>query len=298
MKKLIPILFLAITALSCQSKKETPVETTPAPDSTATAAAAAEAQRNAFFSNLKAPAEVAAQLQATGADFNAKLLSDPKNASSYTTDQVKAAANLGIYLSDLNYSVAYKKSATTKDLFAAASELSKSIGIEQGLLDFLMKRYSANISKNDSAKVLINELLDKSTAGLQGTDREKLAGIAMSAYQIENLHLALGLIETYPKDMLPTDARTQILVPVYSLVLGQQQNVETIYGFLKSVGDPSNPHYGYYSTAFEDLIGVYKKLNVQDKIANNKGVELMNDAVVVELHQKVNAIRNMILSKG
>jgi hypothetical protein len=297
MKKLIPILFLAITALSCQTKKEAPVETTPAPDSTATAAAATEAQRNAFFTNMKAPSEVAAQLQATGADFNAKLLHDPKSASSYAADQVKAAANLGVYLSDLNYSVAYKKSSTTKGLFNAASALSKALGVEQNVLDFLMQRYSANIAKNDSAKSLIDELLDKSTTGLQGTDREKLAGIAMSAYQIENLHLALGLIETYPKDMLPADARTQILVPVYRLVLDQQRNVENIYGYLKTISDSSNPNYAYYSTAFEELIGVYKKLNVEDKIANNKGLELMNDAVVLELHEKVNAIRNKIISK-
>jgi hypothetical protein len=294
MKKLLYVLCIATLFVSCQKKQEAqeapPTEASPS----------FEAERSAFFNNMKAPAEVAAQLQATAAEFNPSLLSDPKNYGSYANDQVKAAANLGVYLSDLNYSVAYKQSANTKELFTAAHELSKAIGIEQNILDFLMKRYSDNIAQNDSVKAVVNELFERSTAGLQGTERETLVGIAMSAYQIENLHLALGTIQAYPKDMLPSDARTQILIPVFRLVLEQKKNVETIYGFLKSVVDPTNPdknpNYPYYATAFEELIAVYNKLNVDEKIANNQGIELMNDAVVQELSEKVNAIRSKIVS--
>jgi hypothetical protein len=291
MKNLLGILLLSALAFSCQTKKEENPETAPK-DSTA----AFEAERSAFYANLKAPAEVAAQLEATAADFNPSLMHDPKMAASYEGDKLKAAGNLGIYLSDLNYSVAYKKSANTKELFAAAAKLSKSVGIDQGVLDFLMKRYDENLEKNDSAKAIVYQLLDKTTSGLQGPESEKLVGIAMSAYQIENLHLALGLIETYPKDMLPSDARTQILVPVYKLVLSQQQNIENILGFLKSIKETENPNYAYHVNALEELIGVYKKLNVEDKIANNNGLEIMNDATVHELHEKVKAIRDKVTS--
>jgi len=76
-----------------------------------------EAERSAFFSNLLKPAEAAARLQATAAEFNASLLNDLANASNYAGDRVKAAANLGNYLSDLNYNVVYQQSAKTKDLF-------------------------------------------------------------------------------------------------------------------------------------------------------------------------------------
>lgn len=289
MKNLLAILLLASVIFSCQKKKDGAAEATTASD-------AFEKERTAFFSNLKAPAEAAAQLQATAADFNASLLSNPANASKYATDEVKAAANLGIYLSDLNYSIAFKQGNNSKDLFTAAHSLSKTIGVEQSILDFLMKRYSDNLAQNDSAKAVADELFSKSTAGLQGTDREKLVGIAMSAFQIENLYLALGTIETYPKDLLPDDARIQILVPVFRMVLDQRQNVENISGFLKSIADPNAPNYAYYSTAFEELLGVYQRLNVDEKIANNQGAELMNDAVVAELSEKVKAIRNQVIS--
>lgn len=295
MKQILVLLLLGSLTLSCQKGKEN-TDNTENTDSLESAAFTNE--RNTFFANLMAPAEAAAQLQATGADFNRSLMSDPKNFSKYTGDSVKAAANLGIYLSDLNYSIAFKQTATTKEYFNAAHELSKSIGGENATLEFLMKRYNDNLKQNDSARSIVTDLLEKSTLDLQGTEREKLAGIAMGAHQIESLHLALGTIETYPKDMLPDDARAVILIPIYKLVLSQKPNVENIYNFLKSYRNTAEtgPNYSYYLNAFEELIAVYAKLNVDEKIASNKGMELMNDAVVKELSEKVNAIRNKIVS--
>ena len=292
MKKILFVLLLGSLTLSCQKSKESADnQATPAPDSTTFTN-----ERNTFFSNLLAPTEAAAQLQATGAEFNASLMNDPKKYSQYASDEVNAAANMGVYLSDLNYSVAYKQSKNTKEYFTAAHELSKSIGMEQKTLDFLAQRYNDNLAQNDSAKNIMRDLLEHSTAGLQGTERERLAGIAMAAYQIENLHLALGVIDSYPDDLLPSDARTLVLIPIYKMVLGQKQNIQTIHNFLKSYSSPENPNYQEYNTAFEELIAVYNRLNVDDKIAKNQAVELMNDAVMKELTQKVDAIRNKVTS--
>jgi hypothetical protein len=290
MKQILIVLILGL-ALSCEKSKENN-ENQDNVDSTASTNA------RTSFADLMAPAEAAAQLQATGADFNKSLMSDPKNFSKYTGDSVKAAANLGIYLSDLNYSIAYKQASASKQYFTAAHELSKAIGGEKATMDFLMKRYNDNLQHNDSAKNVVADLLEQSMADLQGTEREKLAGVAMGAHQIESLHLALGTIETYPKDMLPDDARAVILIPIFKLVLSQKPNVENIYNFLKSYGNgaETGPDYSYYLNAFEELIAVYAKLNVDEKIASNKGMELMNDAVVKELSEKVNAIRNKIVS--
>jgi hypothetical protein len=288
MKNLLSLIFLATFIFSCQKSKP-PVEETPAPVSF-------ENERKAFFDNLKSPSEAAAILQSTGADFNASLINDFSKYPEYAKDEVKAAANLGVYLSDLNYSVAYKQGANTKDLFTAALELSKVIGVEQKVLDFFLERYTKNIAQNDSVKHLILSLYERSTFNLKDTKSERLVGIAMAAYQIENLHLALGLIRTYPKDMLPKDARTQILVPIFKMVLDQRTNVENIYGFLKSIADPEHPNFSYYSTAFEDLINTYEKLNITEKITNNQGLELMKDEVANELSEKVEAIRSKVVS--
>lgn len=291
MRKIVFFAILVSLTLSCQKSKE---NTVPVEEAFAS-------ERKAFFNALLEPGEVAAQLQATAAEFNPGLMNDPKKYEVYVSNEVKAAANLGIYLSDLNYSIAYAQRPVSKEYFTAAHELSKTLGGDRAVLEFLMKRYAENLEQNDSVKVVVNELLLKSTRDFEGTERERLAGVAMSAYQIENLHLTLGVIESYPKDMLPDDARTIILIPLYKMVLSQRANVVIIYNFLKTFSDPldpdQNPNYPYYTNAFEELIALYKNLDVEQKIANNQAVELMNDAVMKELSEKVNAIRTKIVSE-
>jgi hypothetical protein len=205
-----------------------------------------------------------------------------------------------VYLSDLNYCVAYNQSEEVKELFNSAIALSRELGIDSNVLAFLMTRFNENISQNDSVMNVINDLYEKSTTGLSEASHDRLLGVVMAAYQIETLHLALGTIETYPKDILSEDSRMVILIPLYKFVLDQQESIKEIHTFLRTLGDASNPektpNYSYYDQAFMELIDVYQRLDVEDAIANNRGAELMNDAVVSELSEKVNAIRNKIVS--
>ena len=248
---------------------------------------------------MKTAKNAAAEIQATGADFNESLLSDPSNYSKYISDTMKSAANLGVYLSDLNYCIIYDQTDQGRKLFSSAIELRKVLGVDKHVLEFLMTRYNENISQNDSVMNVVNELYEKSTTGLSESSKERKLGVAMAAYQIETLHLALGVIETYPKDILPEDMRIQILVPLFKMVLGQQKSIETIHAFLRTIRDAADPNptpnFAYYDRSFDELIGVYKRLDVSDAIANNRGPELLNDTVVNELSEKVNAIRNKVV---
>lgn len=284
---------ILVALYSCAKKTEEATTDTPATP-------AFEYERKAFFNSLLAPSEASAKLQSTGANFDGTLLNDPNNYVNYANNDVKAASNLGIYLADLNYCIAFNQPDQTKALFPAVHALSKSVGIEQGILDFLMNRYQKNLEKNDSVKAVFLDLYNSATKDVEGSAREKLVGIAMSTYQIENLHLTLGLIRSFPKDILPADSRNLALFPLFRLVLEQRNSIAITYGFLKSITDVSNPdqnpNYPFYAQAFEELIGVYKRLNVEEMMANSKGSELLNDPVVAELSNKVDAIRSKIVS--
>ena len=87
MKKLIALACL-IVLFSCQKKSEETTTTEAAP-----VTPSFENERKAFFNSLMTPGNVAGGLQATGAEFNASLLNDPKNFDAYTKDENKAAAN-------------------------------------------------------------------------------------------------------------------------------------------------------------------------------------------------------------
>jgi len=281
------VVLLSVATISCQKKSTSEAES-PAADFAVV--------RDAIFAKMITPGEASAKLKSIGADFNPALLSDAAKFSNYSTSENKTAVNLGIYLSDLNYCIAYQQKDAIKSYFKASLELAKTLGAKKEMLDFITTRYEKNIDQNDSVKSYLAKLDEGAVSFLKDTDRERMAGFTLSAYYIENLHIALGIIETYPKDILPSDARTVILVPAFQLVLSQKESVKTIYNYLKATAKEDNPNYMYYKNALEELIATYDKLNVEEKIKNNQVNELLTDEVIKELSEKVNKIRDKAIS--
>jgi len=277
MKSILLLFFLATFIISCERK--------PANESGSNSESAAFAlERENFFNSLKNPTE-AARLNPGLSGFDPTLLNNPTNFYRYTASDVMAAANLGIYISDLNYCVLFKQSASTKKYFEAVYELSKAIRIEKGILEFLMNRYQANMEQNDSVKSIVNQLFEQSTVRLKGTDRERLAGIAMAGYQIENLHLALTTLESFPEVLTDEQIQTQNLLRQY--IFEQRGKFEVVYNFVRANSDPldpnRNPNYPFFDNALRELIVVYRNVTP-------------NDPKIKELREKVNVIRNKIIS--
>lgn len=275
MKKSFLVFFLSVVALSCGRKAET--ETT-------TESNAFALERENFFNSLKTPEEAARAVPGiTG--FDASILHDAEPYYQYTNSEVAAAANLGIYISDLNYCILLKQSEEIKKYFKAAYELSKAIRIEQSILTFIMIRYEKNIAQHDSVKSVVHQLFEQSTSGLQGTDCERLAGITMAGYQIENLHLALSLLESFPETL--TDEQTQTQHELLQYILEQRGKFEVIYNFVRANSDPldpnQNPNYPFFDNALRELISVYRNVTEENPQIN-------------ELKEKVNAIRIKIIN--
>jgi len=290
MKKVFFIYYLAVM-FSCQSGKDK-----------VTQVAMSESfkhERNNFFNHMESAPNAAALLQATTADFNGSLLSNPAIFEQYRIDTFKCAANLGVYLSDLNYCIAYKQSDYASKSFIAAIELSNVIGVNKNIVEFLMDRYDENISESDSLMSIFNELYEKSTSGLRSASKEQLLGVTMAAYQIETLYLALAVIKAYPEDVLSEENRIQIMVPLFKMVMDQQQSIETIILFLQTLGENSDlgksPTLLYYNEALEDLLSVYERLNTIDTTANARSSYLLNNRDINELSDLVSAIRNKIV---
>jgi hypothetical protein len=288
--KRIVVIVLGLFIISCGGKQE---------KSSTLESRNFDAERETFFSGLHhSPDEITMILIPGLAGFDSTLLNDASSFSQYIGNDVKAASNLGIYLSDLNYCVLYKQSTSTKKYFDAVYELSRTIGIEKTTLDFLAKRYADNIARNDSVKLVMNQLFDKSTSGLRGTDRERLAGIAMAAYQIENLHLVLSALESLPENLTEEQLQSQKLLLQY--VLNQQGKFEITHNFLKTFSDPldpnKNPNYPFFDNALRELIGSYSQLVQSNQEGQAKILQMKNNPVLSTLKEKTNNLRTKIIS--
>ena len=283
--------FALLVMIACGPKQEAETEET---TNDAAVSEAFEQARDKFFTSIRQPDETAASLMSIGADYNGELLYDPSKWSTYTSSNEKSAALLGIYLSDLNYSIAYQQSDKTEALFEAIHALSLQIGVEKSILEYLMTRYKNNIAQNDSVQATMDEMYANAIQSTRGTDREILTGIAIGTHQVEDLHLMMGIIESYPKDMLPEDVRIQVLIPLFKTVLEEKSKLESVQAFLKTV-IPAEDANNFYLTSFEKLINTYNELNVDEKIANNQGMELMRDEIILKLNEQVTSIRNELI---
>lgn len=267
--------FLLILSTSCGQKREGKADSE---------SRAFSAERETFFNSLKNREDVALLVRGlTG--FNATLLSDTRNYYLYATSEVMAAANLGIYMADLNYCILFKESDAAKKYFEAIYKLSEIIQVEKATVEFLIKRYEENLAQQDSIKLIVQQLLAESTLGLQGTERERLAGIAMAGYQIENLYLALSTLESFPEKLAEQQIQSRDLLLNY--ILDQRGRFEIVYNFIRANSDPldpdRNPNYPFFDNALRELIVVYNTITE-------------NDPQINELAEKVRAIRNKIIS--
>lgn len=243
-----------------------------------------EVERDLFFGSLHNTVEVREVLGSVQNDFEAPILHDPAMKVNYMGNDIQAAANLGIYLSDLNYCILFEKKAEAKTYFETSYELSEVIQIEKKVLNFLMKRYENNLTQNDSLKAVVTQLLDQATLNLKDTDRERLAGIIMAGYQIENLHLVLTIINSLPDSLTTEQQKTKEQLIHY--VLAQRNQIEVIYNFIRIHADPldpnKNPNYPFFDNALRELVVVYRSIN--------------ENSSLTELSAKVDAIRNGIIN--
>jgi len=287
MKRLLLILLLTGLA-ACKSKDNNTVS----PETQAFAA-----ERNAFFDYLKKPDDARLRLRPVVAFFDSSLLHNPGLVDQYAGNEVKSAANLGIYLADLNYCILFEQSHFTQKYFSATVELSNVVGIEKTALGFLEKRYAENMSRTDSVQVIVDSLFARSVNDRRGTDKEKLAGIAMATYQIENLHLALATLESFPENL--TEDQQETVIQLLDVVLRQHSNVMIIHNFIKTYSDPTdpdkNPNYPFFDNALRELIGIYQKVDYVAPLDKSKSNSLRNDPLIGELHEKVNTIRSKIV---
>jgi hypothetical protein len=274
MKLIITLLLSLLILTACQNKDK---------EKSTAETRVYTAERETFFNSLKNPEEVTNLIPGlTG--FNVSLLNDTKNFYRYSTSEVMAAANLGIYMADLNYCILFNQNEAAKQYFKAVYELSKIIQIEKGTLDFLMKRYEKNLTQHDSLRGVINELFEESTLGLKGTERERLAGMSMAGYQIENLHLVLSTLNSFPEEVTAQQSQSQEVLLNY--LLEQQGKFEVIYNFLRANSDPldpkRNPNYPFFDNALRELIGLFNRLN-------------KTKPQTADLGKKVDEIRNRII---
>lgn len=243
--------------------------------------------------NIPSPTEIPYLLQATGAEFNQSLLNPRNKADQYASRTDKAALNLGVYAADIGYLSSYEKTQEAIDYLNACKTLADNLGVI-GTFDLdVLKRFEANISNKDSLALLLDETIKQTEKFLKDDSRNKLAALVVSGSFVEGLHISTGLINSYPKDLLPDDARNLILTPVIRVVLEQKKSVTDLLKML-SVVEQTEPVTGLVAD-LQELEKAYQELNIEEQIKNNNAHMVLSDKNLSKITEIVEKMRKSIV---
>ncbi len=243
--------------------------------------------------NIPSPTEIPYLIQQTGAEFNQGLLNSRDKVDQYTNRTDKASLNLGVYTADIGYLTSYDKTQEAIEYLNACKTLADYLGVI-GTFDIeILKRFESNISNKDSLANLLDESIKQTEKFLKDDTRSKQAALVVAGSFVEGLHISTGLVNSYPKDILPTDARNIILTPVIQVILNQKKSVSELLKMLSAV-EQTDPVSGMVRD-LKELEGAYESLDIEEKIKNNRADMVLSDKNLETISVVVAKMRKSII---
>ncbi|MBX2962692.1 MAG: hypothetical protein KF687_09280 [Cyclobacteriaceae bacterium] len=286
------ILFFCVTVLagmsSCSSgeKKSNADEFTQAEESLRTTI-------EDVVYNIPSPTEIPYLIQQTGAEFNQSLLNPRSKVDQYMNRTDKASLNLGVYTADIGYLTSYDKTQEAIEYLNACKSLADYLGVI-GTFDIeILKRFEINISNKDSLASLLDESIKQTEKFLKDDTRNKQAALVVAGSFVEGLHISTGLVNSYPKDLLPTDTRNVILTPVIQVILNQKKSVSELLKMLSAV-EQTDPVSGIVRD-LKELEEAYESLNIEEQIKNNRADMVLSDRNLETISNVVAKLRKSIV---
>lgn len=249
-------------------------------------------QIEGLMDNMPSPSEIPYLLQATGAEFNESLLNPRTKADQYSSRTDKAALNLGVYAADIGYLASYDKAQEAIDYLEAAKNLADGLGVIGSFDMEVLQQFEDNISKKDSLSRLLDRTIKKTELFLKDDNRNKLSALVITGSFIEGLYISTGLVKSYPKDLLPTDAKNLVLTPIIRVILEQKKSVSELIKMLGAV-EQTEPVTSL-ATDLKALETEYTALNIEEQIKNNTASLVLTDKNLVQITNLVEEMRKSI----
>lgn len=242
--------------------------------------------------NIPSPSDIPFLLQATGTEFDQSLLHDIDQVSAYSSDNTKAALNLGVYSADIGYLASYNRSQEALRYLTNVRVLAQQLALTTSFNPKTIDQFKNNLKSRDSMAAIVNHAITVADKSLRDIDRDKTAALIVAGSFTEGLYLATALVENYPEDILPDDQRMLVLIPIVNVILKQQKPIEDLISMLKSVDQDDATK--KLVKQYENLLSDYKALHVEEYIKEGKGEQLLKDQTLSKITNRMGKIRDFV----
>jgi hypothetical protein len=285
MKKLFLLALVATALISCRTKPTTDSLTT-----SYDAFAEKIGQLNLTAGNFE---DITAMMELSGADYMPDIANDPFINEQYLVNEVMAAANLGVYMADGLYRLAFDEFNDGSLSLKAAKNIADKLKLGSAFDDFVFDRYNDTAVYADSMLYKVKQAISESQVILTDADRMQVFAAIVSGNYIEKLHILFSQIFKYNVD-LPEESKLLILRQTILVTDALLKKLPDVISLVESVKKESDP--GIILARLKEI----EALRLQLKFADEPG-KLTPDLIfknqgLIDVYNKIEEVRALIVS--
>lgn len=233
MNKLFFVLFFLVIIISFQNCKNPATENNTDESSEVTTEEKLDSNHISLLGKLDQlikrfplPTEIITSLFNTRALYNPEDLNKVSNISRYTTSYSKAF-NIGIYATDLIYTIRYEQPQSALTYLDVTKKLSDEIGVTNVFNEKILSRFEENIDEKDSLLFLSYMTFSDLKKMLRSNEQIELSLMVVSGIWFEGLHISTSNFTESKID----DITNELVDNIYN----HKNQVELIINILKDV---------------------------------------------------------------
>lgn len=142
--------------------------------------------------SIPSPVETSILIKNTKSPYTEALLNSPDNVSNYS-DEVKKALNLGVYGTDMGYTIIYNQHSSSLKYLKCIEKITNDLDLKGAFDNTFMERFENNSKNQDSTVKLVSDAFQKADNFLKNNDRKNTSILILTGGWIESLYLACEL---------------------------------------------------------------------------------------------------------
>jgi hypothetical protein len=243
--------------------------------------------------NIKTPEDLMIMLEVSAVDFMPNLVNEPANNERYLSNEISAAANVGIYLVDGLYQYSSKEYTGGYQSIVAAKNLAGNLGMGNNFDQLIDDRYNNPNPEIDTLLVKINQSIAASETELEAKDKMRLYTSMIAANYIEKEYILFNIIFNYNVE-LPVENKFQLLIRVLYTTGQHLKKLPEVIALIESVKKDTDP--GTFLNELKALDALRQQLVFPDDISKLTPEQIFENKTLLAMFDKIKEIRGNIVA--
>jgi hypothetical protein len=243
--------------------------------------------------NVRTPTDLMYMLELSLVNFMPELINDPKNSDKYLSNEVMAAANMGVYLVDGLYQYSSKEFNGGYYSMEAAKNLATKLGMGNSFDKMVLERYTELTPSVDSFLIKLNENIIASESVLKAKDRMRLFTGLIGGNYIEKQYILFNIIFKYNVE-LPEESKLIALREVLLTARKQMEKLPDVIALIESIKKDTDP--GIILDKLKEIEAIRQQKVIPEDISQITPQQVFQNQKLLEMFDKIKEVRSMIVA--